>query len=119
MDGLETVTVSEMETVHLSCPLRNIATVFWRVRTLLNGKYSTYIVEHQNELSDDFKETGRYNATYNEGHYILTIINVNVTEAGEYSCSEDGYFDGMLVPVGRIVLRVYGRLDRIFSIIAL
>jgi Immunoglobulin V-set domain len=102
------VTVSEAETVHLSCPMVNMTAVFWRVRTLVDGAYHKSIVR-QNETGSDFKKTGRYYATYNKGHHILTIEKVNVTEAGEYQCSEDGYFGQTSKPVGKIVLKVYGR----------
>jgi hypothetical protein len=108
VDGLENVTVIETETVHLSCPLGNITRVNWRVRTILNGADHISIVR-QNEVDNDFKMTGRYSATFNEGRQILTIINVAVIEAGEYECCEDGFFDETIKPVGRIALRVYGR----------
>jgi hypothetical protein len=81
---------------------------------LVDGAYHKSIVR-RSEVSYDFMKNGRYNATYNEGHHILTLVQVNVTEAGGYNCFADGSFCKTANPVWKIVLEVYGWRTGSFS----
>jgi Immunoglobulin V-set domain len=86
------VTVVEMETAQFSCPTAFNKSVWWNVRTILHGEGERRYIYRNTLLVDTFKHTGRYNVTYKEGVYTLTIINVTMTDAGEYQCIEDEGF---------------------------
>jgi Immunoglobulin I-set domain len=86
--------VVEMETAQFSCPTAFNKSVWWNVRTILQGEGERRDIYRNSFLVDSFKYTGRYNVTYKEGVYTLTIINITVTDAGEYRCiEEEGFGD--------------------------
>jgi Immunoglobulin I-set domain len=85
-------TVTEMETARFFCPAALSKSVWWNVRTVLHGEEQRRYVYRNKLLVDTFKNTGRFNVTDKEGVYTLTIINVSVTDAGEYKCIEDEGF---------------------------
>jgi Immunoglobulin I-set domain len=88
------MTVVEMETAHFSCSTAFNKSVWWNVRTILHGEGERRYVYRNTLLVDTFKITGRYSVTYKEGVYTLIIINVTVTDAGEYQCiEEEGFGD--------------------------
>lgn len=86
------VTVTEMETAQLSCPTVFNKSVWWNVRTVLHGERERRYIYRNTLLVDTFKNTGRYSVTYTEGVYTLRIINVTVTDTGEYQCIEEEGF---------------------------
>ena len=82
--------VTEMETAQFECPTAFNETVLWKVRTILRGVDGEHRQIYRNGLLvATFKNTGRYSVTYKAGVYTLTIINVTVTDAGEYRCIEE------------------------------
>jgi Immunoglobulin V-set domain len=86
------MTVVEMETAQLLCPTAFNKSVWWTVRTILHGEGERRYIYRNSLLVDTFKNTGRYSVTYKAGAYTLTIINVTVTDAGEYQCIEEEGF---------------------------
>jgi Immunoglobulin V-set domain len=78
------VTVVEMETAMLRCRTALNDSVWWNVRTELMGRRSD--IYRAGTYVEPFSNTGRYNVSYEGGVYSLIIINVTVTDAGEYQC---------------------------------
>lgn len=98
------VTVSEMDSVHLSCSTIPVETASWHVRTVLHEEHDRRIMNYTSGWDDEFTEVERFSVTYQEGFYNLTIANVTITDAGEYHCIEsDGYGN-----TSTVSLNVYG-----------
>jgi Immunoglobulin V-set domain len=98
------MTVVEMETAQLPCPTAFNKSVWWNVRTILHGEGERRYVYRNKLLVDSYKNTGRYSVTYKEGLYTLTIINVTMTDAGEYQCIGNEGFGN----VSSVLLKVKG-----------
>lgn len=93
-----------MEPVYLLCSTPTSSSVWWTVRTVLHEERDRRPIYRLGALVDTFKKTGRFNITYYDGVYNLTIINTTLTDAGEYQCRED---EGM-GNVSSVFLNVFG-----------
>jgi hypothetical protein len=86
------VTVVEMATVRILCPGEPNQLAWWKVRTILHSGES-HAIYWNGSLASTFINTGRYSCAYTKGVYQLTIINITVTEAGEYQCFGNEAYD--------------------------
>jgi len=88
------VTAYEMDTVQLSCFTNYPEQVEWRInsrfqRGQIEGhRDSRKIYSTGHRISEGFLQTRRYLVSAEDGFYNLTIMRVNMSEAGEYICHE-------------------------------
>jgi hypothetical protein len=85
LDISQNVTIMEMETANLSCPLNFSESIWWRVFAISREEDPIDIYSND-RFTDPFEKTGRYHVMSN----VLTIDIVTVTDAGRYDCSTDG-----------------------------